>query len=327
MELRMARITRILADVNPDRRVEPGAGLLALERARQLAIASGASVHLLACNSAGSMADGLLFDSQSLASARVEYMQALQSWLESQAASFREDGREVTCHVEWQSPRYEAILEKAREVEADLIVRSAKRHGGIERLFFGATDWELIRRAPQLLWLCKKTLDPLGSGLRVLAAVDPGNPEQNNAGLDRKLVAVAGDLVGLFGGSLHLFHAYRPGVMIAPMASATHHGSGPAMRLSGELAAELEKHRKAGLRRLAEPTGIPEDHVHLVAGDTSEALEELVMQLEIDVVVAGAVSRARIERLLIGSTAEAILDDAHCDVVVVKPDGFPVDRP
>ena len=39
-------------------------------------------------------------------------------------------------------------------------------------LFFGATDWELIRRAPQLLWLCKKALDPLSGGLRVIAAVD-----------------------------------------------------------------------------------------------------------------------------------------------------------
>ncbi len=63
-----------------------------------------------------------------------------------------------------------------------------------------------------------------------------------------------------------------------------------------------------------------------VAGNTSEALEELVMQLEIDVVVAGAVSRGRLERLLIGSTAEAILDDVHCDVVIVKPDGFPDSR-
>jgi universal stress protein E len=62
--------------------------------------------------------------------------------------------------------------------------------------------------------------------------------------------------------------------------------------------------------------------VHLVAGSTRHALEELVEQLEIDVVVAGAVARGRLERLLIGNTAEAILDDVPCDVVVVKPDSF-----
>ena len=321
----MTRIRKILADVNPDRRVEPGSGLLSVERARQLAVASGAGVDLFVCDSAGSMVDVALFDTESVASARIEYMQELQNWLESQAAPLREEGGEVTCHVEWHSPRYEAILEKAREVDADLIIRSARRHGRIDRLFFGATDWELIRRAPQLLWLCKKSLDPLSSGLRVLAAVDPSHPEEKKAGLDRKLVEVAGDLVNLFGGSLHLFHAYRPGVMVAPIASATHQGAVPVMRLGSELAAELEKHRKAELRKLAGVAGIPEDHVHLVAGNTSDALDELVMQLEIDVVVAGSVSRGRIERLLIGSTAEAILDDVHCDVVVVKPESFPVD--
>lgn len=322
----MAEIKSILADVNPDRRVERGAGLLAIDRARQLAIASGASVDLFVCDSAGSMADGVLFDNESVASARIEYMQELQNWLESQAAPLREEGGQVNCHVEWHSPRYEAILEKAREVGADLIVRSARRHGRIDRLFFGATDWELIRRAPQLLWLCKKALDPLSSGLRIIAAVDPSHPEEKKAGLDRKLVEVAGDLVNLFGGSLHLFHAYRPGAMVAPVASATNQGAVPVMRLSSELAGELEKHRRTELRRLAESAGISSDQVHLVSGNTSEALEELVMQLEIDVVVAGAVSRGRVERLLIGSTAEAILDDVHCDVVVVKPDHFPADE-
>jgi universal stress protein E len=321
----MTKIKSILADVNPDRRVARGAGLLSIDRARQLAIASGASVDLFVCDSAGSMTDGVLFDNESVASARIEYMQELQNWLESQAAPLREEGGQVKCHVEWQSPRYEAILEKAREVGADLIIRSARRHGRIDRLFFGATDWELIRRAPQLLWLCKKALDPLSSGLRIIAAVDPSHPEEKKAGLDRKLVEVANGLVNLFGGSLHLFHAYRPGVMVAPIASATHQGAVPVMHLSNELAGELEKHRRAELRRLAESSGISSDHVHLVAGNTSEALEELVMQLEIDVVVAGAVSRGRIERLLIGSTAEAILDDVHCDVVVVKPDDFPAD--
>ncbi|HLU05384.1 MAG TPA: universal stress protein [Woeseiaceae bacterium] len=322
----MAEIKSILADVNPDRRIERGAGLLAIDRARQLAIASGASVDLFVCDSAGSLADGVLFDNESVARARIEYMQELQNWLESQAAPLREEGGQVTCHVEWHSPRYEAILEKAREVGADLIVRSARRHGRIDRLFFGATDWELIRRAPQLLWLCKKVLDPLSSGLRIIAAVDPSHPEEKKAGLDRKLVEVAGDLVNLFGGSLHLFHAYRPGAMVAPVASATNQGAVPVMRLSSELAGELEKHRRTELRRLAESAGISSDHVHLVSGNTSEALEELVMQLEIDVVVAGAVSRGRVERLLIGSTAEAILDDVHCDVVVVKPDHFPAEE-
>ena len=33
----------------------------------------------------------------------------------------------------------------------------------------------------------------------------------------------------------------------------------------------------------------------------------------------GAVSRAGLKRIFIGSTAEHVLDSLHCDVLVVKP--------
>ena len=36
----------------------------------------------------------------------------------------------------------------------------------------------------------------------------------------------------------------------------------------------------------------------------------------------GAVSRSALERLFIGSTAEAVLDKLSCDVLIVKPAAF-----
>jgi hypothetical protein len=36
----------------------------------------------------------------------------------------------------------------------------------------------------------------------------------------------------------------------------------------------------------------------------------------------GAISRSGLKRLLIGNTAERILDDLRCDVLVVKPPKF-----
>lgn len=319
----MTGIRRILADIDPDRISDAGRAPAPVDRALQLSKVTGASIDLLLCDHMESLADGVLFDNESAGRARTEYRRQMKDWLEAQAVNIRTDGTSVTTHVESHSPRYEAILDKAGAIQADLIVRAARKHSRINRLFFTPTDWELIRRAPQLLWLVKKEMDPLASGLRVLAAVDPSHPEEKKAGLDSKLVAVASSLANLFGGSIHIFHAYRPGAMVAPIAAASHHGAVPALQLSSELSGELEKHRKLELRRLSEAAGIPEDHVHLVAGATRQTLDELVEQLEIDVVVAGAVARGRLERLLLGSTAEGILDDVHCDVLVVKPDGFP----
>jgi len=37
----------------------------------------------------------------------------------------------------------------------------------------------------------------------------------------------------------------------------------------------------------------------------------------------GAVSRSRFDRILIGNTAEKVLDRLECDVLVLKPDHMP----
>ncbi len=159
-----------------------------------------------------------------------------------------------------------------------------------------------------------------------MAAVDPAHPSDEKAGLDRKLIETAEEIRSLFDGTLHLFHAYNPSAAVAPVATASHHVAMPVLRMGGEIIEELKSLRERQVRHLAESAGIPDECVHLVPGDASSALQELVEEQGIDIVVTGAISRSRIERLLIGNTAEAILDDVDCDVVVVKPDGFGTTR-
>ncbi len=50
--------------------------------------------------------------------------------------------------VRLEGPAVDGILEKAREIDADLIVIGAQRHGRFYRMFFGDTGDELMRRSP-----------------------------------------------------------------------------------------------------------------------------------------------------------------------------------
>ena len=50
--------------------------------------------------------------------------------------------------IRLEGPAAESVLEKAREIDADLIVIGAHRHGRFYRLFFGDTGDELMRHAP-----------------------------------------------------------------------------------------------------------------------------------------------------------------------------------
>jgi universal stress protein E len=314
----MANVKTILTDVDPQDGEQ-----LAIERARQLAAASGAAIHLLLAAYDQSLTGGVLSDRERLQRAREKYLEKLRAWLSDRAQLLREDGIEVKTEVQWHSPRYDSLLSRAGEIQPDVIVRAARRHSGLDRLFFGATDWELVRRAPQPVWIVKKSADFRQTGVRVLAAVDPAHPGETKAKLDRKLVGAATRIVKLFGGAPHVFHAYSPAATVTPVAAAGHHAAVPALTVGHQLMEELREQRRHQLERLAEEYEVPGKNVHLVAGDTRSTLQELVEELRIDIVVAGSVARGRLERLLIGSTAEAILDAVDCDVVVIKPDTFP----
>ena len=64
---------------------------------------------------------------------------------------------------------------------------------------------------------------------------------------------------------------------------------------------------------------MPPEQVHLLPGDPRELIPRTARELGAELVVTGAVSRSRLQQLLIGSTAEAVLDDLDCDVLVIKP--------
>lgn len=314
----MTNVKTVLADV------DPGDGdQLAIRRAHQLAAASGASVYLLLTAYDQSLTGGVLSDRNSVERARDEYLARLGTWLEEQASPLKDDGIAVRTEVLWHSPRYDSTLSRASELHADVIVRAAHRDSRLGRLLFAASDWELVRRAPQPVWVVKTPADLGVSGARVLAAVDPAHPNERQGDLDRKLAAAASRIVKLFGGAAHLFHAWNPAANVAPVAGAAHHAAVPALAVSRELIEELREQRQEQLELLARDFEVPAENTHLVADDIRSAVEKLVDELGIDVVVTGAVARGRLERLLIGSTAERLLDNVECDVVVIKPGNFP----
>lgn len=61
---------------------------------------------------------------------------------------------------------------------------------------------------------------------------------------------------------------------------------------------------------------------HLIRGEASVVLLRTVRSLEADLLVMGTVARTGIAGLIIGNTAETVLDQVNCSVLAIKPDGF-----
>lgn len=61
---------------------------------------------------------------------------------------------------------------------------------------------------------------------------------------------------------------------------------------------------------------------HLVKGRASKEIPLMVEKYDIDLIVMGTVGRVGIPGLIIGNTAESILEQTKCSVLAIKPEGF-----
>ena len=224
-------------------------------------------------------------------------------------------GLKVTCQAVRDYPPHEAVVRRAVQAKADLVVAASRTHHLGQRFLLLNTDWELIRNCPCPVLFIKSARDYRRPAL--LAAVDPFHVHAKPARLDRQLLATGGALAGVLRGQLHVFHAYLPLAMsfVAPLEQA------PVWLPPGAEEANTAQVARA-FNRLAQSAGIPRGRRHLEMGDVPGRLLATVQRIRAGIVVMGAVSRSGIRRVFIGSTAERVLDELRCDVLVVKPRGF-----
>ncbi len=237
--------------------------------------------------------------------------------LERFARSRALEGIRVACTVLWDSSAYKAIVRQALATHAELVVAGTHRHTIGARLAAESVDWELVRECPVPLLIVKSRRSY--QDCDVVAAVDPFHENDKPASLDVKLLQVGRRFARIFGSDLHIFHAYMPLVPVEtlPMAPAA-----PLIAMPPEMEPLHQRQVQQAMERLARSAGIAKPHRHLQLGHVAPELDVLTRQLRAGLVIIGSVSRSGFRRLLIGNTAERVLDDLCCDVLVVKPAGF-----
>ena len=86
----------------------------------------------------------------------------------------------------------------------------------------------------------------------------------------------------------------------------------------------LRADAEQGVERIVADTGIPvaAEHRHFPQGAARTVIADFAAKAGIEALVLGSVGRSGLPGLVIGETAEAILQRVACAVLVVKPDGF-----
>lgn len=292
----MFELTRILVVIDLAGDDHP-----ALQRAAQLAHFADAELELFNADYSTYLEDGYYFDPLRAQELRREHGEHCLRELEALAAPLRENGLDVSCSTAWGNPPFEEVVRRTRELHPDLVIAATRHHEKIARLLLANDDWELIRYCPAPLLLVKDR--PWGDHPRMVVAVDPDHAHDKPAALDHKLIATANALASAAAGRVHLYHSTH----LPPLS-----GLYP-------IQSDYQVDRRK-LDDLANDHGIDPAHCHLSEMAIEMSLPELSRQLEASLVVMGSVSRSRLDRLLIGSTTERVLDRLNCDVLVIKPD-------
>jgi len=303
-------IRRILVAVNDLK----GKTLPAVLKAAQLARACNAKLELFHAVATPLYTDLYDLEDRGLESLEQTLRQQAHRQLESIADNLRQHSIRVGVSAAWDFPVYEAIVRRARQIKADLIV--ASRHTGRHTLpwLLGLTDWELVRVSPIPVLLVKNPHAYRHPA--VLAAIDPAHAFEKPLKLDKAILRMGETIRAAMRGSLHAVHAYAR----VPFEFVTQEGVSPA----GLLDVERRAARIAALRfeRALRATRVTRARRYLVARPPIDAIVDAARQTKSSIVVMGAVSRSGFKRLLIGNTAERILDKLSCDVLVVKPAAF-----
>jgi universal stress protein E len=308
----MSTIKKILIVVDPTVTQQP-----ALSRIAHWPRPVHAEITLLISDYEPNLAIGDELAPNAVASIEASLTERHRKRLEELAAPLRKQGLRVLTDVRWDYPLHESIVRKAVEWGADLVVKDTHYHSALKRAFFSNTDWNLIRKCPVRLLLVKPR--EMGHVPCVVAAVDPLHPRDKSASLDDRLLDSATELAQLLGGQTHVVHSFD---ILPIIAASTDAMMVPLTIQLPEIRESMEKTHTEAVRALAKAHDIPNERVHVVQGFPRNVLIDVTEELRADLLVMGAVSRSMLERLVVGSTAEGVLDRLSCDVLIVKPEGL-----
>ena len=302
---------QILVVIDPTAKEQP-----ALDRARWLAERLGVPLELFICIYDQYVAGTRFYDSADLEKLRNKLMEDAMETLETLAEAPRSDGLSVELDARWDYPLDQGIVDKVFESNPALVVKDTHYHSALKRTIFSNTDWNLVRGCPAPLLLVKPR--PMSKTPTVIAAVDPLHRHDKPATLDQAILSAAKTLAETVGGELHVLHSFDP----APSISAAAFGVPPMGIDVNEIVESVKRRHEETLTELMEGFSIPEDHIHLEQGPPQQELTAAVERLNADFVVMGSVSRSALDRMLLGSTAERVLDHVACDLLLVKPPGL-----
>lgn len=237
------------------------------------------------------------------------YQRRYRRWVADELEQLSNQGLDGTVDVVFSSHPLLDILKTVHVLKPDLLIKDVRLEPALKRVFITPLDCHLLRECPIPVHLVNQIRYALPH--RVVAAVDPFDPDTQISGLNDVIIRSANALAVQCDVPLHLLCAYD--------LSAAFNGDAPMVNggWNEDLANELRQTLHQAFVALADRHGVPPERRHFVMGQPVQVINEFVEQYLADVVVMGTVHRVGIERV-IGSTTERALYSVPGSILAVR---------
>ena len=203
------------------------------------------------------------------------------------------------------------IVDVADTVAADLILVGTRGNTGFKHLLLGSVAEEVVRIAQQPVLTVHPSDDrPIEPVRRLLY------PTDFSVASDQALAVASRLLIGSAETKILLVHTYHITASIVPLGGFR----GGVVPLFVDNAHQIAEQMTKPTADVLRARGF-EVEVHVVRGDPAEVLTELASASDADLIVMGTRGHSKIRQMLLGSTAERVVEHAKCPVLTVHQYG------
>lgn len=220
-------------------------------------------------------------------------------------SGLRQDGYSASSQQSWNDNLHQTIINAQQAEGCGLIIKDHRPDNPLKKAILTPEDWKLLRYSPCPV-LMVKTERPWANGV-ILAAVDVGNADGEHRTLHASIINHAYEIAGLAKGTLHVISAH-PSPMLA--------SADPVFQLKDSIEARYREQCQS----FQAEYDFSDEQLHIAEGPADVLIPYTAQKLGAAVTVIGTVARTGLSGVLIGNTAEVVLDVLESDVLVLKPD-------
>ena len=229
----------------------------------------------------------------------------LDDALDTAVRDLGHDGRSVE-RILLRGRAASAVVQEARDFEADLVVMGSRGHGRMNTMLLGSVSAEVVDHAP-----CPVLVARAEDVSQILLAVDGSAPSEHAEHVLRDWPILAGrpvTVVCVAEVGMPWSTGMSPGIYDQVLESySTAVDEARAQCLSFAEAA-CDRLRSSGYE------AVPE----VREGGAAEELVAAAKGVPVDLIVIGTRGHTGLARLVLGSVARNVLTHAHCSVLVVR---------